>query len=60
MELDGLKPRVNNGNGILSTAQLENRPYEISRDKVINKCSQLNMAAFRRGNKKDVAEQKIQ
>uniref|UniRef100_A0A158Q8J3 WD_REPEATS_REGION domain-containing protein n=1 Tax=Elaeophora elaphi TaxID=1147741 RepID=A0A158Q8J3_9BILA len=34
MELDGLKPRVNNGNGILSTAQLENRPYEISRDKV--------------------------
>ncbi|MCP9262994.1 hypothetical protein DINM_006354 [Dirofilaria immitis] len=34
MEIDGLKPRVNNGNGILSTAQLENRPYEISRDKV--------------------------
>ncbi|KAK6112506.1 WD domain G-beta repeat family protein [Brugia pahangi] len=34
MEIDGLKPRVSNGNGILSTAQLENRPYEISRDKV--------------------------
>ncbi|OZC10181.1 F-box-like/WD repeat-containing protein ebi family protein [Onchocerca flexuosa] len=34
MDIDGLKSRVNNGNGILSPAQLENRPYEISRDKV--------------------------
>lgn len=37
MEIDGLKSRMSNGNGILSTAQLENRPYEISRDKVISK-----------------------
>ncbi|VDN00729.1 unnamed protein product [Thelazia callipaeda] len=34
MDTDGLTPHVNNGNGILSSAQLENRPYEISRDKV--------------------------
>lgn len=35
MEVDGaMMPHMNNGNSVLSNVQLENRPYEISRDKV--------------------------
>lgn len=36
MEVDGVGVKhLNNGNSTLSSIQIENRPYEISRDKVL-------------------------